>query len=132
MSGAGFVRWEIWALDTDPDIFTFYTDDATAAQIAADDLTKRADLTGYTFRLAFEWEGGSLRLITGTDAEFTILNQAVAADKGQLQVVLSASQRALFPLDGRTIRWSLQSVLGSVKDTWLFGEVSPVRWVANA
>lgn len=129
---AQFRRWEIWALDTDPDLFTFYTDDATAAQIAADDLTKRLDLTGLGFRLAFEWEGGSLRLIVGTDAEFTVLDQSIAADKGQLQVALTAVQRALFPLDGRTIRYSLQSVDGSVKDTWVYGEVSPVRWVANA
>lgn len=132
MSSAAFLSWEIWALDTDPDLFTFYTDDATAAQIAADDLTKRFDLTGYSFRLAFEWEGGSLRLITGTDSEFTILDQTIAADKGQLQVALSTSQRAQFPLDGTAIKFSLQAVLSSVKETWLFGEVSPVRWVTNA
>ena len=132
MTDDGFARWEVWVADTDPSTFTFYSDDATAAEIAADDLTKRFDLTGMTFRLSIEWGSGSLLLVTGADPEFVIENQAVAELRGQITVTLSAAQRALLPTDGISIRFNIQRVDGTLKISGPYGEIVATRWVQNA
>jgi len=121
MSDTGFARWEIWVADTDPSTFTF-TDDAGA----------RLDLTGMVFRLSIEWAGGSILLVSGTDAEIVVENQAVSATKGQVTVNLSAAQRALLPTDGSTIRFNLQRVDGALKLSRPYGEIVAVKWVQDA
>ncbi|MBS7789284.1 hypothetical protein KTR66_04725 [Roseococcus sp. SDR] len=121
MTDTGFARWEIWVQDTDPSDFTF-TDDADAP----------LDLTGMTFRLSIEWAGGALLLVSGVDAEIVVRNQAVAETKGLVTVNLSAAQRALLPVDGSTIRFNIQRVDGALKLSAPYGEITAVKWVANA
>lgn len=121
MSDTGFARLVVRVEDTDPSIFTFTNDDGT-----------RLDLTGMTFRFAVEWEGGSLLLISGVAAELVVLDQTVAATKGQLSLNLSTAQRAGLPVDGRQIRFNLQRVNGPLKISRPYGEVIAERWVTNA
>lgn len=121
MADDAFARWEIWVQDTDPSTFTF-TDDAGA----------RLDLTGMVFRLSIEWQGGSLLLISGTDAQVAIQDQAVAATKGQVVINLSAAQRAMLPTDGAAIKFNLQRVNGALKLSRPYGEILARKWVDNA
>jgi hypothetical protein len=121
MTDTGFARWEIWVQDTDPSTFTF-TDDAGA----------RLDLTGMVFRLSIEWAGGALLLVSGTDAQIVVENQAALDTRGQVTVNLSAAQRALLPMDGASIRFNIQRVDGALKLSRPFGEIVAVRWVENA
>lgn len=112
-----FVRWEIWVLDTDPSTFTFLNDDGS-----------RLDLTGMVMRLAIEWAGGAILLITGTNPEIVIEDQSDPDARGQVTITLSEAQRELLPLDV-PIRFSIQRVDGSLKLTRPYGEIIPVRWV---
>jgi hypothetical protein len=120
MANTGFARLEIWVQDTDPSTFTF-----------EDDAGARLDLTGMTFRLSIEWASGDLLLVSGTDAELVVENQAVAATKGQVTINLSPAQRALLPTDGSTIKYTLQRVDGALKISAPYGEIIAVKWTEN-
>lgn len=132
MTDDGFARWSIRVEDTDASTFTFYKDDATQAQIDADDLAARFDLTGMTIRLSIEWAGGSLLFVTGVDEELVMLDQSVAEDRGQISANLTTAQRLLLPTDGSQIRFNIQRVDGALKISGPFGEIVAERWVQNA
>lgn len=132
MAEPSFDRWVLLTKDVDVYTWTFWQAGTTEAQVAANDTSKRLNLTGLVFRLSIEWEGGSLLLVSGTDAQFTLGDQSVLDQRGQVTAALTASQRASLPVNGRTIKFNLQAVDGSLKDTWIIGEIVAVEWVQNA
>jgi hypothetical protein len=132
MGEAAFERWHVNVNDVTTYTWTFWQAGTTLAQIAANDTTKRLNLTGLVFRLSIEWDGGSLLLITGTDAQVAIGDQTILEQRGQFSATLTAAQRALLPLDGRVIKYNIQTVEGSIKDSWIEGEIVARKWVNNA
>ena len=120
MSGNGFLRWVVRVEDTDPSTFTFVNDDGS-----------RLDLTGMTMRLAIEWPGGAMLLVSGVDPQIVIEDQTDPDATGQVTVTLTPGQRAALPADGG-IRFNFQRVDAALKLSNPYGELIAMKWVQNA